>query len=568
MAEAPAGSADDERLAALLAGLTDAARRGEPPDIDGAARANPDLASELRGLWAAGEMAELMAAQAQLRPTATFDRPHREAPGLPADVPRRVGDYEILGVLGRGGMGVVYRARQGRPGRVVALKMLLQGSTAGDEDLARFRHEAEAAAHLDHPNIVPVYEVGEHEGRPYFTMRYIEGQPLSKRLVEGPMPPREAAALLVPACRAIDEAHRRGVLHRDLKPANILIGDDGRPYVTDFGLAKRLSADLPSLTRSGAVVGTPSYMAPEQAAGRRGEVGPASDVYGLGAILYQQLTGRPPFQAPTALDVVLMVLDQDPPPPRLLNPRLDRDLEMIVLKCLQKPPELRYGSAGALADDLESYLEGRPISARSTRLLDVASRFLGETHHAAVLENWGLLWMWHSLMLLLLCIVTNAMSLNDVRNPYAYMTLWSVGLLTWAGFFWEIRRRSGPITFVERQIAHLWAGGVIGAILLYLIEMLMGMPPLSLSPILALSGGMSFLAKAGILSGKFYFQAAALFATALVMVVLPRYAITLFGLVTGAAFFVPGLVYYLRGRQRAEKKAPGTVFGLEPRNGP
>ncbi len=549
MEETIKASSSDTRLADLLAELTAAARRGEVPDVDGFALANPDLAAELRGLWAVAELAESLARPAPS--TVQLGRSASRAGALDA-MSDRVGEYELLDVLGRGGMGVVYRALHVRLGRVVALKVLAQGPSATEEDIARFRAEAEAAAHLDHPHIVPVYAVGEHEDRPYFTMRYVEGQPLSQRLTEGPLPPREAAKVLAPVARAIDYAHRRGVLHRDLKPSNILIDSQGRPHVTDFGLAKRVDSGHASLTRSGAVLGTPSYMAPEQAAGRRGEVGPATDVYGLGAILYQMLTGRPPFQAPSAFDVVLMVLDQDPLPPRLLHPKVDRDLEMVALKCLQKPADLRYASAAALAEDLEGFLEGRPVSARSTRLSDVANRLLGETHHAALLENWGLLWMWHSMMVLLLCLVTNAMSLGGVRNPFAYLVLWGVGLLTWAAFFWGMRRRGGPITFVERQIAHVWAGSVISAILLYMIEMLMKMPPLTLSPVLALSSGTNFLAKAGILTGKFYIQAVALFATAFVMVLAPNYGITIFGLVSACGFFVPGLAYHLRRRSRRE----------------
>jgi serine/threonine-protein kinase len=551
----PVASSTDERLATLLAELTDARRRGEPVDINAAIAKHPDLARELRELWAAAELADAMGRHARETSLLPVAEPSPTEPARPNGPPRLIGDYEILDVLGQGGMGIVYRARQRRLGRVVALKMLLRGASAGPEDVARFRTEVEAAARLDHPHIVPVFTVGEHEGCPYFTMRYVEGESLSKRLAEGPLPPREAAALLAPVARAIDAAHHCGVLHRDLKPANILIDPHGRPHVTDFGLAKRIDPEHPTLTQPGAVVGTPSYMAPEQAAGRRGEVGPASDVYGLGAILYQMLTGRPPFQAPSAIDIVLMVLDQDPLPPRLLNPKVDRDLEMIAVKCLQKPPELRYASAAALADDLEAYLEGRPISARSTRLADIASRLLGETHHAPVLENWGLLWMWHSLMLLILCLVTNAMDHRGVRNPLTYLALWTVGLLTWAFCFWSMRHRGGPITFVERQIAHLWAGSVVAAILLYMIEMLMRLPPLTLSPILALTSGTTFLAKAGILSGKFYFQAVALFATALVMVLVPRYAITIFGVVSAGSFFVPGLMYHLRRRRSHRQSA-------------
>ena len=228
-------------------------------------------------------------------------------------------------------MGVVYRAHQQSLNREVAVKMILRGQLATPAEKDRFRAEAEAAAKLDRPGIVPVYEVGEWEGRPYFTMKYIRGTTLAQKLVNGPLPAREAAAILASVARAVHFAHESGVLHRDLKPSNILLDEHDEPHVTDFGLAKQIT-DAATLTKTGAILGTPAYMAPEQAAGARGQVGPASDVYSLGVVLYALLTGRPPFQAASPVDTLLMVLEQDPVPPRLLNPRADRDLEMIALR--------------------------------------------------------------------------------------------------------------------------------------------------------------------------------------------------------------------------------------------
>jgi len=541
-----ASEARDRRLAELLSGLDERRRQGHDPDVEAVLRQHPELAEELRELWATAQVAD------ELVHTVVLDGKPGEPPGPEARLPV-IGDCELLEELGRGGMGIVYRARQTDLGRVVALKILRNASAASPLDVARFRAEAGAMAQLDHPNIIPVYAVGDHEGQPYFVMRLGEGTTLARRLADGPLPPREAAALLAPVCRAVDYAHRRGVLHRDLKPSNILIDRDGQPHVADFGLAKRIDADV-SLTSPGAVIGTPSYMAPEQAAVGRGPIGPASDVYSLGAVLYQMLTGRPPFQAASALETVLLVLEQEPLPPRLLNPRTDRDLELIALKCLQKPTDLRYPTAAALADDLDAYLAGEPVSVRSGRLTTVVSRVLSETHHAAVLENWGLLWIWHSVVLLALCLLTNALQQRGVGSPEPYLLIWIVGLGAWAAIFWSLRHRSGPVTFVERQIAHVWGASMIGCSLLYAVEMLMGLPVLSLSPVLALFSGMVFFVKAGILSGSFYVPAAALFLTSGLMALWPRFGLTIFGVVAATCFFVPGLKYHRRHKGAARAR--------------
>jgi hypothetical protein len=285
-----------------------------------------------------------------------------------------VSGYEVLGELGRGGMGVVYRARQTNLNRLVALKMILAGAHAGADDRQRFLAEAEAVARLQHPNIVQIYETGEAGGHPFFSLEYCPGGSLAAKLAGTPQPPPPAARLVEVLARTVQAAHAAGVVHRDLNPANVLLAADGTPKITDFGLAKKLGQV--GQTQSGAILGTPSYMAPEQAAGRGKEVGPAADVYALGAILYECLTGRPPFKAATPLDTVLQVLAEEPVPPGRLVPGLPRDLETVCLKCLQKDPARRYGSAEALAEDLRRFVEGRPILARPVGRLERAAKWV------------------------------------------------------------------------------------------------------------------------------------------------------------------------------------------------
>jgi serine/threonine-protein kinase len=546
-----ADDARDAKLVELLDQLTASAREGSPADFDRITADYPDLADELRQLYGAAMVVDAVAQRSDSLaggdPTQVAD----PSPAISSELPRRLGDYELREEIGRGGMGVVYRALQLSLNRTVAIKLILRGRHASPTEQTRFLAEAEAVARLEHPGIVPIFEVGSHEGQLFFSMKYIEGQTLAGMLSKGPLPGAQAAEILVKVARAIDYAHSRGVLHRDLKPANILIDEGGEPVVTDFGLAKLLSSDN-SLTHSGAVLGTPSYMAPEQAAGSRGPLGPGCDVYSLGTLLYAMLTGRPPFQAASPVDTVLMVLEQDPLPPRLINAKADRDLELIALRCLQKPPELRYLSAGALADDLRAWLAGEPIAARSGQFSQVLARMFRETHHATVLENWGLLWMWHAAVLLVLCLITSWMQWRGVRAAIPYAALWGGGLAVWAPIFWAIRRRAGPVTFVERQIAHLWGASVIAAVLLFGIEELLGLEVLTLSPVLGLVSGMVFTAKAGILAGSFYVHAAALYATALIMALMQHYGlqgdVLVFGVAAGLTFFVPGLHYY---RQRA-----------------
>jgi serine/threonine protein kinase len=396
------------------------------PDIDGSADATVTAETPTVRLWR--HELNLHSGERPVRANAApFDWSAADRPR--ADPPPAVAGYEVLGELGRGGMGVVYKARQVRLNRLVALKMVHAGEPADPESLVRFRTEAEAVARLQHPNIVQVYEVGEAAGRPYFSLEYVGGGNLAQAIAGVPQPAREAAALVEVLARAIHYAHERGVVHRDLKPGNVLLQrteDRGpstegpglplatvlgplssvSPKLTDFGLAKYTPATPgESPTRPGLIVGTPPYMAPEQTGGARGDIGPAVDVYALGAILYELLTGRPPFRGATAMDTLLQVRFSDPIAPRVWQPKVPRDLEAVCLKCLHKEPRRRYAAARELADDLRRFLDGQPIRARPASLAERAWRWARTgpavtsvsltAALAAVVGTACLAWRWH-----------------------------------------------------------------------------------------------------------------------------------------------------------------------------
>jgi eukaryotic-like serine/threonine-protein kinase len=355
---------DEPHVQELLDELLD--RQTTPEEICGPC---PELLPVVRARWrqicrARAELdAMLPAGPYEALPTLL-----PEGPPLPA-----VPGYDVQAVLGHGGMGVVFQARHLRLGRLVALKMALAGSYAGPHERERFRREAEAVAALRHPNVVQVYDVGDADGRPYFTMELMEGGSLAHQLTGTPQPARQAALLLVTLAEAVQAAHQGGVVHRDLKPGNVLLTADGTPKISDFGLARRLDHEG-GLTRTGTPLGTPSYMAPEQAAGKSSAVGPAVDLYALGAILYELLTGRPPFRAETAEETLQQVTSQNPVAPSRLNASVPRDLETVCLKCLYKEPHLRYTSAAALAEDLHHFLRGEAIKARPERWLGRLAR--------------------------------------------------------------------------------------------------------------------------------------------------------------------------------------------------
>src|SRR6266568_1627400 len=286
-----------------------------------------------------------------------------------------LGDYELLEEIGRGAQGVVFRARQKSLNRIVALKVISLGQWASKAHLKRFRREAEAAASLDHPSIVPIYEVGERDGSCYFSMKFVEGGQLDEVSRRTPVSIRQAVELIAKVARTVHYAHDHGILHRDIKPGNILLDAKGEPLLTDFGLARLVEAES-TITRTREALGTPSYMAPEQAAGEYTKLSNASDVYGLGAVLYQLLTDHPPFAGGTTYETIKLLLDTEPRQPRLLNPKIDRDLNIICLKCLEKDPQRRYPSALAFAEDLEHWLKHEPIQARHTGVVGRGKKWL------------------------------------------------------------------------------------------------------------------------------------------------------------------------------------------------
>jgi serine/threonine protein kinase len=345
---------DDGRLDDVVLAYLQSVEAGQPLDRDKLISRHADLAAELTDFFAAQDRMTRLAS----------DLP--APPGGRSHAPRWIrsfGDYESLEEIAQGGMGVIYKARQKSLNRTVAVKMVAGVERANDSAVRRFRAEAEVVAQLQHPGIVSIYEVGQHEGQPYFSMEYVAGTSLAELARKNPLPAREVAEYIRQSAEAVEYAHGHGVLHRDLKPSNLLLDTTGRVRITDFGLAK-LGDSGTHLTTTGEVLGTPSYMPPEQAAGRNHEIGPSSDVYGLGAVLYELLTGRAPHRAATAVETLRQVQDIDPVPPRRLNPAVPRDLETIALKCLQKRTIDRYASAADLAADLGRYLRGEPILAR------------------------------------------------------------------------------------------------------------------------------------------------------------------------------------------------------------
>ncbi len=460
------------------------------------------------------------------------------------------GDFELIEEIARGGMGIVYKARQVSLNRTVALKMILAGQFAGSEDVARFHAEAESAANLDHPGIVPVYAAGKLAGQHYFSMGYVDGQSLASRLRSGPVPVREAAELMAALAEAIEYAHDRGVIHRDLKPANVMLDKDGLPHITDFGLAKRVEAEC-RLTATGQLLGTPSYMSPEQAAGKTNRIGPLSDVYSLGAILYELLTNRPPFQAPSPIDTLMQVLDDQPTPPRAVNSDIPRDLDVICMKCLEKDPAHRYASAGELAADLKRYLAGELIHASSVNILGRASRALTLSQHEDHFHGWGLAVMIIGAIVFGAHAVIYVLATMGFPDITAYWIPRGVMFALILALLFYVRPGSMlPRDSAERPIWAVWIGYLIAVSVTNLTLYLRGEPRSALFAYSAILSGFGFFIIGSHMWGGGYAVGMMFFATAPLLAMYPDSSAFWFGTLWGIALLCFGLRYWKHGAQQ------------------
>lgn len=486
------------------------------------------------------------------------------AAGHRATIPfdRFFGDYELLAEVARGGMGVIYRATQRTLSRTVALKMILGGRLAQPEDVLRFRVEAEAAARLSHPNIVAVFDVGEIGGQHYFSMEFIEGRSLSRRLADGPLPAHDAARYVQKIAKAIHYAHNQGIIHRDLKPSNVIIDRGDEPQITDFGLAKRMDRDSKQ-TRTGAVLGTPSYMAPEQAEGKNDQLGPACDVYSMGAILYELVTGRPPFRAANPLETVMQVINNDPVPPTLLNPGLDADLENIILKCLEKDPLLRYPSAEAFADDLGRYLSGESIQARSINVIDRIGRMLDHSRHAPAFSAWSSMIFIMALVIAVEHVLVYFLIREDAPRWTILLSRTSQFILLGGLFYYNRGKHLLPSTPAERELWSIWVGYFMAyPFIILVMRLLVGSdfletavdaPPrlqeLLPYPFLSISSGLAFFAMGSNYWGRCYLIALGFFGLAALMPLNLQLAPLLFGLYWAGALAVIGRHLLLLGEK-------------------
>ncbi len=489
------------------------------------------------------------------QPTADLRTHKLELNPVPRLVPEDIPNHEVLEELGAGGMGIVYKARQNSLGRIVALKMM-RHATKNPTELERFQSEAEVIASFSHPNIVQVYDVGEHNGLPFFTLEYCPNGNLDKQLVGKSFKNAEAAKLVEILARAMQVAHDAGIIHRDLKPANVLIGPSGEPKITDFGIAKMLDDDS-GQTGTGVVMGTPSYMAPEQAQGNSREAGPVTDVYALGAILYQCLTGRPPFLAATAVETMRQVLEDNPVPPKLLNRGVDHDLERICLKCLEKSPEDRYASATELALDLRRYLDGEPILAKSVNVIERLQRELKRSQHEGKIGPWGKGLLYLGMFIIAVHLATSVML--QMRYP-EWLSFWiprTFMILTLIPWLRRYRPGDGllPTNTLERQIWSVWLGYLLAFAMLYMVIQSEGRDHLDIyGPGMILSG-LAWFVMGGLVWGGAYLIGIGFWALAPFVALMGgvEWSPGAFGIVWGVALIITGLRYQKLSRAEPSK---------------
>lgn len=503
-------TAKEARLASAIAAYLEAADAGRVPETTTFLSQYSDLADEL---------APFLENSARFRKLAMGEGEH--------SLPRAWGEYELHEEIARGGMGVIYRARHRRLQRWVALKMILAGQLASTDDVERFRAEARAAAQLDHPGIVPIYEIGEYEGQHYYTMPLVIGESLAGILHRGPLPARDAAWLMSVICNAVQYAHDRQIIHRDLKPANILLqqseADDRpfcvqvatptsvdhklsslRPRITDFGLAKCLAHDI-ALTTAGQILGTPSYMSPEQTTGHAQQVGFSSDVYSLGAILYHMITGRPPHQAESPLQTLRQVAEVQPVPPRLLNRDIPRSLEAICMRCLEKDPRRRYPSAEELAQDLDRFLQGDTVHAKPIQLLERLSMAIQQSYHEEHFRGWGLALVSFGAVILFSHIVIYLAEATAMHSPLAYFFPRLTMFAALMGLLLHFRRQSiWPTNAAERLVWVVWTAYLLSLGAVNATNLILGREQRESYATFAILAGVGFMVMGGHVWGGGY----------------------------------------------------------------
>ena len=469
----------DDLLESIMAEYLERTESGERPNPDHYIAEHPELANELR----------------------SFFRNHHwlgdtPAPNAPSLINRTIGPYKIEAEIARGGMGVVYRARQQGLERPVAIKLISSGLLAGEEERKRFRIEAEAAARLDHPGIIAIHEIGSWQGYEYFSMTLVDGPTLQKRVDDAVYDDPESARMVRDIARAVGYAHRQGIIHRDLKPDNILLSHDEHPLVTDFGLAK-WHREGSMLTRTGQVLGTPHYMSPEQACGRGDEDG-LTDIYSLGAILYALLTGRPPHIGPSAAEVLRSVLQDEPESPRVLRREISSDLESICLKAMRYEPDLRYQTADAFADDLDRYLTGETTAAAASGLMDRVAREIRRDQHQSIFGAWGLTLYALGLIIFLTHVVMFLLNQFALPRWASYFTPRFVMLGMIAGLIYWARGGSlTPRTVAERPVWSIWLGYLAALGVVNLLLAIEGIDRDALFSLAAALSGFGFIAMSG-----------------------------------------------------------------------